>query len=289
LRIAKDIQVRDVRPTDSLYDYTDFSLGFPVIYLSNKQADHEKRFVLAHELAHVILRMPEVIDLLHKRHRDDFFVDEESSADSVAATILLPDNWIESLRTSYFSLRLLKQLARLADVSMGMLISRMATAEIDIGLLHWRRGRGGWWHVIDRPGVPSSLHGYIDLSSSSNNILEQLSGNESDMVVDCNINGRRAKLAGKGYRRGAHAFQFLVPSVDIWIDAQEFDAHMVVPNVRSLDPRARLLIYRELARAECLDIASPLVTSTTEPIDLGALDDAAQSTILRRAVWDTDT
>jgi hypothetical protein len=215
-QIARDIGVGAIRATDFRAGFTDFSLAAPVIYLNDIQLETTKRFVLAHELAHVMLKIPDIVHLICRRGRADLLADEETLADRIAGTILLPDDLIEALRRTCYPLKRLKYIARLANVSVMVLVERMASSNIDIALLHWRRGNGAW-HVIDRPGVPSTLHSYIEPSITGHRAIEDLHREESDIFVDCYVSGKYAKIAGKGYRHDEHAFQFLAPSVDVWI------------------------------------------------------------------------
>jgi hypothetical protein len=213
-QIARDIQVSAIRTTNFRAGFTDFSSAVPVIYLNDVQLETTKRFVLAHELAHVILRLPDVLRLICERGRADLFSDEEALADRIAGTILLPDVLIEPLRSGCYPLKHLKYIARLANISVMVLVARMVWSDIDIALLHWRRGDDAW-HVIDRPCAPPSLHGYIKPSISGHRVIENLSNDESEILVDCHVSGRRVEIAGRGYRNKQHAFQFLAPSVGV--------------------------------------------------------------------------
>lgn len=215
-RIAEDIGVGDIRSTNMRHGYTDFGPPAPIIYLNDRQLRTKWRFVLAHELAHVMLRMPEVMRMMQRRDRTSLLIDEELFADSIAATILMPDSLIKDLRQAPVPLRRLQRAARYTDVSVATLVARMASSGIDIALLHWRK-TNGTWHVIDRPGTPYQLHGYVKPSTVGHSAIENLHCDESTAVVDCHINGRHAKINGRGYRHEEHAFLFLEPSVDIWI------------------------------------------------------------------------
>jgi hypothetical protein len=215
-QIAKDIGVGDIRPTNVRHGFTDFRPAAPVIYLNYINLGTKWRFLFSHELAHVMLRMPDVMRLIEMRGGANLLIDEETLADNIAATLLVPDGWIENLRRTLVPLKRLRYIAQQADVSVMTLVARMASADIDIALLHWRKGNDAW-HVIDRPGTPPCLHGYIKPSAIGNSAIENLNRKESDIVIDSHINGRHAKIGGIGYRHGEHAFHFLEPSVDIWI------------------------------------------------------------------------
>jgi hypothetical protein len=214
LRIARDIGVDDIRPTEFRNAFTDFCLPAPVIYVNYEESGIRRRFLLAHELAHVMLRAPEMVRLM--RMRGSAMIDEEELADRIAATILVPDGLVKALRESNKSLERLEHVAQLAGVSLAMLIARMASSEIDVALLHWRRANCAW-HVIDRPGAPPGLHGYVKPSMTGHWAIENLRHKESDVAVDCRVSGRDVRIGGRAYRRGRHVLQLIEPSRDIWI------------------------------------------------------------------------
>lgn len=215
-QIARDLRVGGILPTNFRHGYTDFGPSDPIIYLNYKQLETKWRFLFAHELAHVMLRMRSVVDLLQMRGQTNLLTDEETLADNIAATLLMPDNLIEELHGTRGPLKRLQYIARLANVSVMTLVARMASSDIDIALLHLRK-KSDIWHVIDRPGTPASLHGHIKLTAAGHWAIENLHREESHIVIAFYINGRRAKVSGRGYRHQEHAFLFLEPSVDIWI------------------------------------------------------------------------
>jgi hypothetical protein len=217
--VAGDIGVGDIRPTEFRDGFTDFSLGAPIIYLNNEDSGTRMRFVFAHELAHVMVRLPRVVRLIQMRGQASLLTDEEELADRIGATILIPDSWVEALSQTRRSLGQLRGIAQLADVSLATLVARMASSKIDVALLQWRRGNCTW-HVIDRPGVPPSLQAYVKPSITGRRVLEDLGREESDVVVDCRVNGSHVRIGGKAYRRGRHVLQYIAPSRDIWIVPQ---------------------------------------------------------------------
>jgi uncharacterized protein DUF955 len=216
LQIARYLRVGAIRSTDFRDGFTDFSLIPPIIYVNKVLLDTTKRYILAHELGHVMLRLPEVRRIIWPRNKMYFVNDEEVLADRLAATILMPDGWIHALRNNSRHPGWLKDAARSANVSVMMLTSRMASAGVDIALLHWHRSDHSW-HVIDRPGAPASLHGNIRLSSSGCDVLDRLDAENRNIVIDCDVSGRQAKISGQAYRNGQHVFQSFEPSIDLWI------------------------------------------------------------------------
>ena len=166
LQLASRIGVGAIRATRFRDGYTDFRFQKPVIFLNRTESGPRMRFILAHEIAHVMLRMPEARYVLETSRQARPLDDEEELADRIATAILVPDSWVSALRKAGHTLAGLENVASLADVPLKLLISRMSLAHIKVGLLHWCREDRSW-HVVDRPGVPSCLHGYFELSGSS--------------------------------------------------------------------------------------------------------------------------
>jgi hypothetical protein len=185
-----------------------------VIYLNWKERGLRMRFVLAHELAHVMLRKPEIIGLLERRSQVSLLDDEEGLADRVAATLLVPDSWVESIGSAHPSLASLRSMADHAEVAVTTLASRISAAGIDVGLLHWQRG-GRSWHLVDRPGAPLCLHGRIRLSEAGIRAIDRVRSKESEMTVDGYINTHLVTISGWGFRRGDDVIQLIQPSRDV--------------------------------------------------------------------------
>lgn len=216
IQISRDLGVIDILPTTFRDGFTDFGTRSPVIYLNRTDDSARMRFILAHELAHVLLRLPEVAELIAIQECAGLLADEEKFADRIAGTLLVPDAWIDALRVNHSRLSCLEYVAQGADVPLQTLITRMASSGIDVGMLHWRKG-DRTWHVIDRPGAPSSLHNSIEPFGRGIAALEGLTNKESDMVIDCHIKGRHVKISGTGRNHLGHVLQLIEPSRDIWL------------------------------------------------------------------------
>lgn len=233
-RVASDVGVGDVLLMDVRDGFTDFSYVRPVIYLNRADSDTRARFVLAHELAHVMLRMPQVMNLIQARGQVSSLTDEERLADRIAATLLVPDGWVEALRESHTRAKQLTDAAKLAGVSLATLVRRMATAGIDVAMLHWIKGKSNW-HVIDRPGAPRSLHGSVKPSMIGHWTIENVGPEESDIVIDCQVNGKLMKISGNGLRDGSAVLQIIQPSCAVRVsrynECAKFDGQ-VLPDIR---------------------------------------------------------
>jgi IrrE N-terminal-like domain len=215
--IASEIGVVDIRQTDRRDGYTDFRHAAPVIYINRMASRTRQRFILAHEVAHVMLRRPDVISLIRQRGQLELLDHEEKLANRIAAALLVPDSWIEAMKDADLGLADLESLARQAGIPVKRLITRLATAGLDVALLHWQRGNGAW-HLVDRPGVPEFLHGQVELSERGRMAIERLGGRESQIVVDCHTAGQALRIRGSGCRRGRNghdALQLIRPTRDI--------------------------------------------------------------------------
>ena len=244
--IASEIGVADIRQTDRRDGYTDFRHAAPVIYISRAASRTRQRFILAHEVAHVMLRRPEVVFLIRQRGQLELLDHEEKLANRIAAALLVPDSWIEAMKDADLGLADLESLARQAGIPVKRLITRLATAGIDMALLHWQRGNGAW-HLIDRPGVPQFLHGRVELSERGRMAIEHLGGRESRIVLDCHAAGRELRITGSGCRRGRNgqdALQLIRPTRDIESPSEAAvsrpaEAGGVHDQARRPDPRRR--------------------------------------------------
>lgn len=214
LQVAASIGADDTRATHFRDGFTDFNWARPAIYLNGTETGPRMRFIWAHELAHVILRMRVTRSVLQSYRSEDLLHDEENLADRIAATLLVPDNWVENLRLAQLTLTRLEYIARAAGVTVLTLVVRMANAGIDVGMLQWWRGFDSW-HVVDRPGVPPSLHGHVELSEIGRRFIENVGLEETGVTVDACVNGENVKIRGIGSRRDRLFVQLLRPSRDI--------------------------------------------------------------------------
>jgi hypothetical protein len=216
-RVAEEVgaSVRQTWGTRFLDGFTDFRSGSPVIYLGRKAESIRARFIFAHEIAHVMLRTPAAEDAM-MRHGQTCLSQEEKLANRIAASLLVPDWVVEDIARCSLALARLDITASQIEVSITMLVARLASAGLDIALLHWRKAKRSWY-VVDRPGAPLSLHGRIQLSEAGVCAIGGLSRKESQVTVDGYVNGKYMKLSATGFRDSRNAFLLIRPSRDIWL------------------------------------------------------------------------
>jgi hypothetical protein len=262
--VACRIGVADVVRTECRAGFTTFDRTGPTIRVSSSAPHTKYRFILAHELAHVMLRLPRVMRLVYARGSLALSLDEERLADRIAATLLIPESWVEAMRESWMTLEDVLHFAGQADVAPEMLIRRMAASQIDIGMMRWRPSRRTW-AVVDRPGVPSSLHGCVRLTFAGHWSLENVEEEESNLVIDCYVNDKHMSIVGKGVRsNGGDVLQLVQPSQSVlvaenttveWFKNQ-IDAALGSSNLgRQLSQGSSLGLHGSLTRAAgCLRV-----------------------------------
>jgi IrrE N-terminal-like domain len=209
--VARYAGVFQVVRTECRAGFTTFNRPGPTVHISRSASRTRSRFIFAHELAHVMLRLPCVTQLVQDRGYVALLLDEEQLADRIAATLLIPDRWVETMRKSRMTLADILHLTRQADVAPEMLVRRMATSQIDIGMLRWRQARRRW-AVVDRPGVPPDLHGCVRPTFAGHWSLENMEGEESDLAIDCYVNDGLVTIVGTGARSGRDVLQLIQPS-----------------------------------------------------------------------------
>ena len=204
--------------------FTHFRPERPTIYVSTAEPRAKKRFIIAHELAHIMLRSPAAMRLIQDRGQAELLENEEDLANRIAGTLLVPDDWLEGACRARPSPTRLLELAYAAGIPLPMLVRRMGSAGTDIALLHWRRGKRSWY-VIDRPGMPFFMHGHIWLSPPDRGTLNNLANGESEVVIHCRVNATWVRIKGMVLRFSSrdeqHILQLLAPQSDIRIVGTE--------------------------------------------------------------------
>lgn len=242
LDIADRVGVREIRPTRQRDGHTDFRPASPVIFVNQAVPSSRMRFILAHELAHVILRLPRARVALEELGATRLLENEEHFADRIARAILVPGTWVDALRTASYTLDGLQRVADAANVSLTTLVQRMTAAGINVGLLRWYRG--DWdWYIVDRPGTPSCLHGDLRLSDESCHTFDGLTDREVRTQMRAYIEGRRLESTGIACRTGREV-RYLVDRIwyaraDRWYseEVMQLMSAYKMSQVSSIDPR----------------------------------------------------
>jgi len=214
-KLAESLGIRDFRATPYPNGFTDFRFQEPVVFLNRTESGNRMRYVLAHELAHVILRTHRGAYELSRYRRAGLLGSEEDAADSVAAALLLPDSWVEVLREARCTLTGLESVACQVGMPISALVRRLSRAKINVALLQWRKANRRW-RVTDRPGAPPYLHGDLVLSSAASRRFERLPSHESIVLADCSVDGEYLVVEGPAKRLADEVRMLIEPSPEIW-------------------------------------------------------------------------
>jgi hypothetical protein len=209
--VAKQLGVAGIVIDDIRAGFTVFSSDGPVIHLSKSRDPSQRRFILAHELGHVILWSIRAKQDFQGRQALTATPNEERLADRLADTLLVPDSLIRDVLDAGVTLMNLIHAARAADVAPELVVRRLTTLHVDVGMLRWRR-EGQRWAVVGRPGVSSGLYGCLRPSFAGQWELENAGEEEAELVVDCYVNDVHAKVVGSGARMNEDVLQLLRPS-----------------------------------------------------------------------------
>lgn len=167
----------------------------PEIVVRRDAGRRRKRFTVAHEIVHFVLAAERFTASSQRA--------EERLCDLLAASILVPDQW---LRTKYShrvrNLSTLRHLSHEADVSLETAIIRLReTLRWTESLLTWRRRKDRWtqasicaapYHLQEVRTVPETSN-LLDTSRSSSDLRREL-----PLMVDGEVVKLEARLSVKG-------------------------------------------------------------------------------------------
>ena len=139
-----------------------------VVYLRHGLSHGRRRFTLAHELAHRALIHPNAPAIAYRRAGSD---DEERLCDEIAAALLMPRGWMQSLNGRPQNLSTLRVISERGQVSLSAALVR--SREVN----HWRKSLlrfsldQGKWRLQGASGVPIEWHRSIRSATSTHSVL----------------------------------------------------------------------------------------------------------------------
>lgn len=157
-QLASALGVSEILRTSMVEDgRTTWERGKPRIELRADRSRQRSRFTLAHEIGHILLARDETV--AHRTHQLEGD-DVEKVCDWIAASILMPRDWIETYaRRDRYNLSLLRLVAHKADVSLAAAAVRIAEVSgRTCILLRWQRGPTRWL-VVGQAAVPKEYSG----------------------------------------------------------------------------------------------------------------------------------
>ena len=143
-----------------------------VIYLRHGLSRGRRRFTLAHELAHRALTHPKAPAIAYRRIGDND--DEERLCDEIAAAILMPRAWMQTLSTRPQNLSTLRLISERGQVSLSAALVRSRE------LNHWRKSLLRFsfdqdkWRLQGASGVPAEWHRSIRSARSTHDVLAEI-------------------------------------------------------------------------------------------------------------------
>lgn len=171
--LAGALGVEAIRYTDLTEDgRTTWVDGKPHVDLRSDRPAARTRFTLAHEIGHILIDADESV--AHRTHglaHDDI----ETLCDWIAASILMPREWVSSYaRRERYTLSLLRVVAHRADVSLAAAAVRMA----EVGgrtcmLLRWERAPQRWL-VVGQAAVPPRYAGTLQATPDTSMALDAM-------------------------------------------------------------------------------------------------------------------
>jgi hypothetical protein len=195
--LASALGVEAIRYTDLTEDgRTTWVDGRPQVDLRSDRPASRTRFTLAHEIGHILIDADEAV--AHRTHglaHDDI----ETLCDWIAASILMPRDWISSYaRRERYTLSLLRVVAHRADVSLAAAAVRMA----EVGgrtcmLLRWKRAPQRWL-VVGQAAVPTRYAGTLQATTETTAALDAMP-NRRDLWRELTLTADTTTLVGDAH------------------------------------------------------------------------------------------
>lgn len=171
--LASRIGVEQIRDTDMAEDGRLVQDGRrSVVYLRRGLGRGRRRFTLAHELAHRALIDPNAPTTAYRRAGNNG--DEERICDEIAAALLMPYSWMQSLNTRPQNLSTLRLISERAHVSLSAALVR--SREVNLwkkSLLRFSLDQGKW-RLQGASGIPVEWHRSIRSGTSTHEVLNNI-------------------------------------------------------------------------------------------------------------------
>lgn len=173
LKIAESLGVSEILTAEMTEDgRTTWVDGKPRIELRIDRPATRMRFTLAHEIAHVLIERDQTVA---RRTQGLGHDGVESLCDRIAASILMPRDWIlRYAERNHYNLSLIRLVAHRADVSLSATAVRLA----EVGgrtcmLLRFQRAPKRWV-VVGHAAVPPEYHGALEATPETSSLIDSL-------------------------------------------------------------------------------------------------------------------
>jgi hypothetical protein len=172
----------------------------PIIVLRQDAVPERKRFTLAHEIAHLLLREPDTSSRFQRAL--PVLRDEERLCDNIAAALLMPADWTQRrFRGRPRNLSTLRHLAHLAECSMSASLARLnELTGWCHSLLRFER-YDERWRLVGEVGVPPALHGCLRSNEATSQALDNAASKgigDRTIVLPLRIRDEFGLIEGQG-------------------------------------------------------------------------------------------
>jgi len=193
----------------------------PVIAIRGGIPENRRRWALAHELGHVMLRHGDPEANPNPMTADRFRA-EERMADATAAALLVPPDHIEQLRQlDRVRLDDIRALADQHVTSLSVIVNRLRHADPRPSILLELYRSPVMWETRRLVGGVTGLPDQLDVLPEQYPILEQLPECDVPLVVRARMGRHIYELGGDGNRRGSTVLLF-INSVRFVADASTY-------------------------------------------------------------------
>lgn len=196
-QLAAAVGVAEIKYSDMTEDgRTTWSRGRPHVELHADRPLARTRFTLAHEIGHILIDSDESV--AHRTHglaHDDI----ETLCDWIAASILMPREWIQPYADQdRYTLSKLRIVAHKAGVSLSAAAVRIA----EVGsktcmLLRWQRAPSRWV-VTGQAAVPPRFMGTLQATAETGAVFDALP-NRRDQWHELTLTAGPTTLAGSAH------------------------------------------------------------------------------------------
>lgn len=175
--VAKCLGATDIRYlAREVHGLTDFSATGAVVYLSMSRSDGRRRFTLAHECGHLLLGHDGDNVLSDPYVTLDLLNDIERTCDQIAAELVLPRLWLESVVEAVTDLDILRRLAQQMRVSPAALVVGLRRVGQHAALVRFQRSTAGAWVPVHRIGLPKSFAGRFTVTEPTSQLFAMAAG-----------------------------------------------------------------------------------------------------------------
>lgn len=194
---GRALGIEGISPGGVMDGCVDLTGPAPRIKLRSGLSDSARRFTLAHELGHVALKRYE------DQGGDLAGVDIERMCDRLAASMLLPNRWIQPVVNSQWSIASLEEYASLARVSVPTVVNRLSDLGGGTIWLHFKfAGPSRTWLCWSRAGAKGRWRSPLSFDEKTGAQLVSAQGTSFRMRLHVAAGDQLIEVGAECRRRG---------------------------------------------------------------------------------------